>query len=131
AIAAVLALVAGELVLRRVHLQPAAWLFADEEPRRRPDPTLGWTLVPARAGRNTIGGRAIEYAIDAAGYRVRRVDEPVDRERPTSFARRSTSRARTRPRRSSSCRSSDTKTRLSVRCDRGSWTRTASRTFSW
>jgi hypothetical protein len=34
-------------------------------------------------GQRTIGGRAITYATDAAGYRVRRVDEPVDPERPT------------------------------------------------
>jgi hypothetical protein len=30
-----------------------------------------------------VGGRAIDYAIDPAGYRVPRVDEPVDPERPT------------------------------------------------
>ena len=34
AIAAVLALVAGELVLRHVQLRPAGWLVAEEEPRR-------------------------------------------------------------------------------------------------
>jgi hypothetical protein len=83
AIAVILALAAGELVLRRTRMQPAAWLFSQEEPRRRPDATLGWTLVPARTAWNTIAGRRIEYAIDAGGYRVRRVDEPVDRERPT------------------------------------------------
>ena len=49
----------------------------DEEPRRRPDPRLGWTFVPARTGHNTVGGRVIDYAFDPAGYRVRRVDEPV------------------------------------------------------
>ena len=74
AMAALLALGASELVLRRVHLRPAEWLLPEEEPRRRPDSTLGWTLVPARIGHNTIGGRVIEYAIDPAGYRVRRVD---------------------------------------------------------
>jgi hypothetical protein len=83
AIAAVLAFAASDVVLRFVHLQPSAWLFAAEEPRRQPDPVLGWTLVPARTGHNTIAGRAVEYAIDANGYRVRRVDEPVDRTRPT------------------------------------------------
>jgi hypothetical protein len=82
-VAGVLALGAGELVLRRVHLRPGEWLFPEEEPRRQPDGRLGWTFVPARAGRSTIGGRTIEYALDAAGYRVRRVDEPVDPERPT------------------------------------------------
>jgi len=83
AIAAVLALVASELVLRRVHLRAAEWLLPGEEPRRRRDPRLGWTFVPARTGHNTIGGRVIDYAFDSAGYRVRRVDEPVDPGRPT------------------------------------------------
>lgn len=82
-IAAVLALGASEVVLRRVHLRPAEWLFPEEEPRRQADPRLGWTFVPSRTGHNTIGERTIEYAFDAAGYRVRRVDEPVDPGRPT------------------------------------------------
>ena len=81
AIAAMLALGASELVLRRVNLRAAEWLVPDEEPRRQRDPRLGWTFVPARAGHSTIGGRVIDYAIDSAGYRVRRVDEPVDPER--------------------------------------------------
>jgi hypothetical protein len=83
AIAAILAIGASELVLRRVHLRSAEWLLPDEEPRRRPDPRLGWTFVPERTGHNAIGGRAIEYSFDAAGYRVRRVDEPVDPRQPT------------------------------------------------
>jgi hypothetical protein len=83
AIAAVLALGASELVLRRVHLRAAGWLLVDEEPRRRPDPRLGWTFVPARTGHSTVSGRVVDYAFDPAGYRVRRVDEPVDPERPT------------------------------------------------
>jgi len=82
-IAAVLAFGASELVLRRVHHRPAEWLFPEEEPRRQPNPRLGGTFVPSRTGYNTIGGRTIEYAFDAAGYRVRRVDEPVDPARPT------------------------------------------------
>lgn len=82
-IAALVALGASELVLRRVHLRPGEWLLPDEEPRRRPDPRLGWTLMPARTGHNTIGGRVIEYAIDPAGHRVRGLDEPVDPERPS------------------------------------------------
>jgi hypothetical protein len=81
--AAVLALGASELVLRHVHLRPAEWLLPEEEPRRRADARLGWTFEPARTGRNTVGGRAIDYAFDASGYRVRGVDVPVDPERPT------------------------------------------------
>jgi hypothetical protein len=83
AVAALLALGASELVLRYVRLPAAEWLVADEEPRRRPDPRLGWTFEPSRTGRSTVGGREIEYTIDAAGYRVRQADEPVDFDRPT------------------------------------------------
>jgi hypothetical protein len=83
ALAGVLALGASELALRRVHLRPVGWLVPEEEPRRQSDPRLGWTLVPSRTGHSAMGGRVIEYAIDAAGYRVRRVEEPVDPERPT------------------------------------------------
>jgi hypothetical protein len=83
AIAAVLALGASEAVLRRVHVRATAWLVPDEEPRRQPDPRLGWTFVPARIGHNTIGGRVLDYAFDSSGYRVRRVEEPVNPEPPT------------------------------------------------
>jgi hypothetical protein len=82
AIAAVMALGAGELALRRVHLRAAEWLVPAEEPRRIPDARLGWTFAPARTGHAAIGGRLIDYAFDAAGYRVRRVDEPVDPSQP-------------------------------------------------
>ncbi len=82
-IAVVLALGASELVLSRVHLRPTEWLSAKDEPRRQPDPRLGWTWVPGRTGHKSIGGRVIDYAIDPAGYRVSRLDEPVDPELPT------------------------------------------------
>jgi len=83
AAAVVLALAASELALQRVHIRPGEWLLPDEEPRRRADSRLGWTFVPARTGRATVAGRAVDYAIDSAGYRVRRGGEPVDPERPT------------------------------------------------
>jgi hypothetical protein len=83
ALAVLLALGASELVLRTGGLRPHGWLVPDEEPRRRPDPTLGWTLVPDRVGQNQIGGRVVDYAIDTAGYRVRRLGEQVDPELPT------------------------------------------------
>jgi hypothetical protein len=83
AIAAVLALAASELVLRLVHLRPAEWLGPDLEPRRQPDPRLGWTFVPSRTGHSAIGGRVVDYTFDAAGHRVGRQNEPVDFERPT------------------------------------------------
>ena len=82
-VAMILALGAGNLMLRRVHLRPYEWLSADDEPRRQLDPRLGWTWVPARTGHKIVGGRAIDYAIDRAGYRVSRADEPVDPERST------------------------------------------------
>jgi hypothetical protein len=83
AIAAVLALAASELTLRSVHLRPAEWLGRDQEPRRQADARLGWTFVPSRTGHSVIGGRAVNYTFDSAGYRVRRGGEPVDPERPT------------------------------------------------
>jgi len=82
-LAAILALGASELVLRRVHLRSAEWLWPDEEPRRQRDALLGWTFVPERTGHSSIGGRVVDYAFDPAGYRVRSVGEPVDPERPT------------------------------------------------
>ncbi len=82
-IAVVLALVASNLMLRLVHLRPAEWLSAKDEPRRQPDPRLGWTWVPARTGHKSVGGRIIDYSIEPAGYRVSSLDEAVDPERPT------------------------------------------------
>jgi hypothetical protein len=80
---ACLAIVAADFALRWIDLRPTEWLLVDEEPRRQPDSRLGWVLSPARVGYSRVGGRVIEYAIDPAGYRVRRVEEPVDPERPT------------------------------------------------
>ena len=80
--AVALALGASELVLRLVRLRPVEWRAVEEEPRRRPDPRLGWTFAPERTAYNVSGGRTIEYVFDAAGYRVRRPDQPVDPQRP-------------------------------------------------
>lgn len=81
----VLAFGASEFLIRLIHPTPK---MEDEEPiyiepSRRRDPRLGWVFVPSRTGRHSIGGRVVEYAIDSAGYRVRRTDEPVDSDRPT------------------------------------------------
>jgi hypothetical protein len=81
--AVVLALGASEIILSRVLLRPGEWLSAKDEPRRQTDPRLGWTWVPRRTGHKSIGGRMIDYSIDPAGYRVSRIDAPVDPERPT------------------------------------------------
>ncbi|PWT85418.1 MAG: hypothetical protein C5B57_02945 [Blastocatellia bacterium] len=83
ALAVVLALGTSELTLRHRPFRPTGWLKSGEEPLRRPDDRLGWVLVPARTGHDTIGGRNVDYAIDAAGYRVSSVEAPVDPERPT------------------------------------------------
>ena len=82
-IAAMLAFAASELVLRRGHFRPAGWVLPEEEPRRRFDSRLGWMFVPLRTAYSAIGGRTVDYAFDAAGYRVRRTDDPVDPARPT------------------------------------------------
>jgi hypothetical protein len=82
-LAVALALGTSEVVLRRTFRRAAMERPADEVPYRHGDQRLGWTFVPARAGRETAGGRTVEYAFDSSGYRVRRADEPVDPERPT------------------------------------------------
>jgi hypothetical protein len=81
--AAVLAFGAGAAAINWRPLRPTEWLLAEEEPRRQEDAQLGWVLAPGRIGHAAVGGRPIDYAIDANGSRVRRLDEPVDRDRPT------------------------------------------------
>ena len=81
--AAVLAVASGELALRWIYRQPTEWLIREEEPRRQEDPELGWILAPSHVGRAVVSGRTLEYATDSSGYRVRRVDEAVDSQRPT------------------------------------------------
>ena len=83
ALAVVLALVAAEVALKYVKLQPGEWLFPDEEPRRQLDSRLGWVFVPSRSGHMLIGGRDIDYTFDAHGYRVATLDATVDFQRPT------------------------------------------------
>src|SRR5215475_831780 len=78
-----LALGASEFVLRTIRPRPTEWRAVNEEPRRQPDPRLGWTFVPSRAGYSLSGDRRIEYVFDAHGYRVRHGEQPVDPERPS------------------------------------------------
>jgi hypothetical protein len=82
ALAAVLAIGAGEVALRWAPPRPLGWLVPDEEPRRQPDARLGWVLAPSRVGRTVVHGHAIDYAIDDNGYRVRTLTDPVDLSRP-------------------------------------------------
>jgi hypothetical protein len=82
-IAVLLALAASELLLSYMHLGSTEWLSHNEEPLRIPDRWLGWTWAPSRTGHKMIGGRIVAYAIDPAGYRVNRIEDPVDPEQPT------------------------------------------------
>jgi hypothetical protein len=84
-LAGLLAFPATELVLR---IRDRRALMAEEypaeiEPSRYRDSRLGWVFVPSRVGHQWVGNQKIEYAIDANGYRVRSVGEPVDPSRPT------------------------------------------------
>ena len=82
-LAALMAIAVSEFALGYVHRHAAEEEPVGREPRRRLDPQLGWTFVPSRVARQMEGGRIIEYAFDPSGYRVRRLDEPVDPQRPT------------------------------------------------
>ncbi len=82
-VAMVLALVASELILRTTYWRIAAEAPASPEPRVRADPRLGWTFVPARTGRVQVGGRLIDYAFDARGYRVPAAGQTPDPGKPT------------------------------------------------
>jgi hypothetical protein len=82
-VATVLAFGASELMLRQTYLRAAEEVPARKEPRRHLDSRLGWLFVPSRRGYQGNNGRLVEYAFDERGYRVRRVDEPVDLERPS------------------------------------------------
>ena len=53
------------------------------EPRREPDPRLGWVFVPARSIVAMEAGRRISYSFDAAGHRVSSPEATVDPERPS------------------------------------------------
>lgn len=81
--AVLLAFGVSDFVLSRLHAHAAEQEPIGQEPRRRLDAHLGWTFVPARAAQHLEQGRMIEYAFDSAGYRVRRLEEPVDPELPS------------------------------------------------
>jgi hypothetical protein len=83
AIATGLALAVSELLLREFYARASEWRAIDEEPRRRPDARLGWSFVPGRTGVNPSGGRTVAYTFDAAGYRVRSADRPIDQRLPS------------------------------------------------
>jgi hypothetical protein len=78
AVAVIAAVIAAEAALRLVSVRPGEWLLPGEEPQRRADAALGWTLVPGRTGHLEIGGRNVEYAVNRDGYRTRSANDVVD-----------------------------------------------------
>jgi hypothetical protein len=82
-LAVVLALGAGELILRAHPPQPHDADPLEQEPRRQAEPRLGWAFVPARSVAAEEAGRRVSYSFDAAGHRVPVPGAVVDVERPT------------------------------------------------
>jgi len=81
--AVVLALGAGELILRAHPPYPHDADRLALEPRRQADPWLGWKFVPARSVVAEEAGRRVSYHFDAAGHRVPLPGASIDGERPT------------------------------------------------
>jgi hypothetical protein len=81
-LAVMLALGAGELILRAHPPHPHDADTLELEPRRQADPWLGWDFVPARSVVAEEAGRRVSYSFDVAGYRVPAPEAAVDVERP-------------------------------------------------
>jgi hypothetical protein len=71
------------LLLRRTRLRAAEEVPPRKEPLRYLDARMGWLFVPSHVGYQSNNGRRVQYAFDRNGYRVPRVDQPVDFERPS------------------------------------------------
>jgi hypothetical protein len=82
-VAGVLALGAAELILRVHPLHPHDADPLKLEPRRQPDPLLGWKFLPSRSVVAREGGRAVSYSFDADSHRVAAPDKKVDAAQPT------------------------------------------------
>jgi hypothetical protein len=82
-LAAVLALGAAELTLRVHPLYPHDADPLELEPRRQPDPLLGWKFAAPRSVFAREAGRAVSYSFDAAGYRLPAPGAKVDVTQPT------------------------------------------------
>jgi len=78
-----LALGTAELILRVHPLYPHDADPLALEPRRQPDPLLGWTFVPSRSAVAREAGHAVSYSFDAAGERVPAPGAKLDVARPT------------------------------------------------
>ena len=83
ALAGALALGTAELVLRVHPLHPHDADPLELEPRRQPDPLLGWKFLPSRSVVAREAGRAVPYSFDTAGYRVPAPGASVDVAQPT------------------------------------------------
>jgi hypothetical protein len=82
AVALGLAIGASELALRIVLPRASAEAPPRDEPLRQRDPHVGWVFIPSRVGHAVLAGRKIDYAIDAHGYRVPSLSQPVDPSQP-------------------------------------------------
>jgi len=82
-LAGALALGTTEVILRLHPLRPHDADPFEFEPRRQPDPVLGWTFVPSRSLVAREAGRAVSYSFDAASHRVPAPGAKVDVARPT------------------------------------------------
>jgi hypothetical protein len=82
-LAVVLALGAGEYLLRRLPWFATHQLPTQQEPLRRRDPILGWSYAADRVGHGVLGGRTIEYAFDSDGHRVAGPGRSVDYAAPS------------------------------------------------
>jgi hypothetical protein len=81
-VAVVLALVAGEMILR---LHPPHPHDADPlalEPRRESDGWLGWVFVPDRTVETLEAGRPVSYSFDKDGRRIAAPGRAVDERQP-------------------------------------------------
>ena len=83
ALAVALALGTAELILRVHPLHPHDADPFELEPRRQPDPLLGWKFLPSRSVVTREAGRAVSYSFNAASYRVSAPGAEVDVARPT------------------------------------------------
>jgi hypothetical protein len=82
-LAGALALGTVELILRVHPLHPHDADPLQLEPRRQPDPLLGWKFLPSRSVVAREAGRAVSYSFDAAGYRMPVPGAGIDVAQPT------------------------------------------------
>jgi hypothetical protein len=82
-VALVLALGAGELILRIRPPYPHDANPMQREPRRHVDARLGWAYIPDRSVVTQEAGNRVSYSFDVAGCRVSEPGATVDTGKPT------------------------------------------------